>query len=382
MGTGEPLYRKILEDLLAAIQGGTLKPGDRLPAEAELEARWGVSRITAARAIKELQQLGLVHRMRGSGTFVNPAPAHGPASGTRTANENRMPRFIAAIFPQIERNGIPEILGGIEAACGEAGLVCTFHNSNNDLATEARLIRQVTEQGCSGLLLYPCFAPLGNARLYSDLGLRGFPIAMIDRSIDFLGLPLFACDNEASMAALTRHVIARGHRRIAFFCHSIETISSEQERFRGYGGALLEAGIPLDPDLVCRTAPSHGPEARRPDRVERDRLAEMALDHLLSLADRPSCVMAVNDLLGISLIKAALARGLRIPADLAVTGFDNIDAGDLAGIPLTTVAQPFHRIGREAAALLAGRLTGTPPGTPAPPGGGRIPGTLVIRQSA
>ena len=312
-----------------------------------------------------------------------------------SATPTNQPRFIATIFPQIERNGIPEILTGIEAACGEAGLLATFHNSRNLLATEAALIRQAVDSGCAGLVLYPCFSPLGNATLYSSLALRGFPLVMIDRSIDFLGLPLFACDNEASMAMLCRHVIGRGHRRIAFLCNSIETISSEQERFRGYGRALVEAGIPLDPDLVWRTAPGIGLDTGQtlPSWPERLLQAGLALDQLLALPDPPSCVMAVNDVLAMSLQKAALARGLAIPGDLAVTGFDNSDAVDHIDVPLTTVAQPFRQIGREAVELIARGLcqidAGTKrgasqaglDGTPSVSGGRRIMGELVLRQS-
>jgi DNA-binding LacI/PurR family transcriptional regulator len=362
----QPLYQRILRQLEDDIRQGRLRPGDRLPAEAELERQWGVSRITVGRAVRELQNLGLVHRVQGSGTFVNEAALPGAPTPPRS-------RLVAAIFPEIERNGVPEILAGIEEACGAAGLLATFHNSRNDLDAEARLIEGAAAGGCAGIILYPCFSPLGNAGLYSRLALARFPLALVDRSVEVLDLPLFACDNEGSMAGLARHVVGRGHRRIAFLCHSIENISSEQERFRGYARALLEAGIPLDPDLVCRTSPDPAVGQRRPGREERDHLAAAALDRLLALPEPPGCVMAVNDLLAISLMRAAQNRGLRIPADLAVTGFDNIDAGDLADTPLTTVAQPFRGIGRAAVAFLASAEA---------PAGLRLPGELVIRQSA
>jgi DNA-binding LacI/PurR family transcriptional regulator len=365
----EPLYRTIANDLLAEIRSGRLKAGDRLPTEADLERRYSVSRITAARALRELQNLGLANRVQGSGSYVQEGAA-APGGALR---------FVAAIFPELERNSIPEILAGIEAECAVRRILVTYHNSRNDPRLERQIIEQLHSQDCQGILLFPCFNLLANAALYSQLSLARHPLVMLDRSIDFLNLPLVACDNAGSMAALCRHVIQQGHRRIGFLCNSIEAISSEQERFQGYGQALMAAGLPVDAGLVWRCLPQAGPDSATllPSAEERSGQVRAALDYYRSLDDPPTCVMAVNDLLAIALEKALLSSSLRIPQDMAVTGFDDVEASQHMDVPLTTVGQPFRSIGQEAARWLLAPPPATSGGHPAI----RIPGGLRLRAS-
>jgi GntR family transcriptional regulator of arabinose operon len=373
-----PLYRRITNDFIERIERGDLQPGDRIPTEAELQRSYNVSRITVARAIRDLQVRDLVYRVKGSGTFISKKSVGGFSNrGTR---HNGM-SIISVLFAQGEQNGAHKMLVGIEGECAKDGIYVTFHNSRNKPGAERETIEKLRGQGCGGLLVLPCFASQQNLGLYTEMQISGFPIVFVDRRIDFVDIPLVASDNRGAMRALVTYLISCGHRRIGFFCNSIEAVSSERERYRGYCDAHIEARLPVDPRLVFRryTSLSIPTEIFSIDTVNRRHYADEALDYFLRSGDRPSCVTAVNDILAVALMKAALAKGVRVPDDLSLTGFDDLSVTEHLEVPLTTVHQPFEQIGIAGARRLMELIT---VGDRACPGEDvRVPAEIVLRSS-
>lgn len=372
-----PMYRKIADELIDKIEKGELRSGDKLPTEVELGGAYGVSRITVTHAVRILQNRNLVYRVKGSGTFITRRPAAGIGGDARPATGVS---FISVIFPQGEQNGAHETLMGIENECAEGDFYVTIHNSKNKHALEHSIIVNLRDQGCGGIIIYPCFAAHRNADIFSELIIRDFPFVFIDRHMDFLRAPFVACDNEPAMRALVAHLIEHGHTRIGFFCNSIEAVPSEHERFKGYCEAHIDARIPLNQGLVFRRTRNFENPVDILDSDEKNSLhyADQALSHFLDLPERPTCVAAVNDGLAMALMKTAIARGIRVPTELAITGFDDLNIAAHLEVPLTTVRQPFQKIGSEAARLLLGRIKGNAP----PDAEIRVPAEIVIRASA
>ncbi len=228
--------------------------------------------------------------------------------------------------------------------------------------------------------MYPCFSDHRNIDVYSELIIRDFPFVVIDRRIDLLNAPFVACDNETAMRDMVAHLIAKGHQRIGFFCNSPETMSSERERYKGYCEAHIAAGLSVKPGLLFRVTRDigNGAEFSTVDERNNRQFGEAALAHFMNAAERPTCIVAVNDILAIALLKAALSRGIRVPADLAITGFDDLYVAAHVEVPLTTIRQPFERIGSEAARLLLSRIKGEA----RPAAEIRVPGEIVLRESA
>ena len=371
------MYQKIADELIDRIEKGDLHPGDKLPTETELGKSYGVSRITVTHAIRILQNRGLVYRVKGSGTFIARRNISGLTLGNKPANGMS---FISVIFPQGEQNGAHEILIGIESECAKGQYYVTIHNSKNKPVLEQNIIVNLLEQGCGGVIVYPCFSTHHNTDIYSELIIRDFPVVFIDRRLDFLRVPFVACDNEKPMHELVAHLIEKGHRRIGFFCNSIETVSSERERFKGYCEAHLAAGLSVKSALIC----CHSRDLENPvdffdvDEANRRHYADAALSFFLNAKEKPTCIVAVNDILAIALMKAALAKGIRVPADLAITGFDDLYVAAHLEVPLTTVRQPFEKIGAEAARLLLSRIKGNAN----PDAEIRVPAEIVLRESA
>lgn len=151
-------------------------------------------------------------------------------------------------------------------------------------------------------------------------------------------------DNEWGAQAAVEHLIHLGHRRIAFIQGPPGTPSSTR-RLAGLRLALAQAGLPLDERLVI--AGDYTREAGR-----------LGIAQLLDLDEPPTAVFCGNDLTALGVLEAAQQRGRRIPHDLSVVGFDDIDEAERSSPPLTTIRQPPRRLGTVAAETLIERLAG------------------------
>lgn len=170
------------------------------------------------------------------------------------------------------------------------------------------------------------------------------PVVAIDPHTGPAGPPTIDSDNLAGGRTATEHLLGLGHRRIGLLAGRPD-LESSHLRERGYREALDAAGIAFDPDLV-RVGSYRAEQASSPAR------------ELLTLPERPTAIFAANDLSALRTIEVARELGLRVPEDLSVIGFDDIPEAAAATPPLTTVAQPLHRMGAEALRLVLDLLEG------------------------
>ena len=222
----------------------------------------------------------------------------------------------------------------VEEAAYQAGLRVILCNTDEDPAREAIYLRLMQEERVTGLILAP-------TRTTADR-LETQPLEVPTVLIDRAGPPgRFDCvllDNEAASAALVDHLVAQGHRRIAGLFG--QTSFTGIERAAGYRAAMARHGLPARERFVL-------------PQVE---AAEAGFAALLAEGPRPEAVMVSNSLLLMGLLRAVRAAGLRIPADIALAGFDNEPWTSLVEPGLTVIEQPLAEIGRTAMALLFERL--------------------------
>ncbi|HYF61240.1 MAG TPA: substrate-binding domain-containing protein, partial [Herpetosiphonaceae bacterium] len=176
--------------------------------------------------------------------------------------------------------------------------------------------------------------------------------------------PSVMSDNRGGVCALVHHLIDHGHRRIAFVGSALGAADLRQ-RFEGYRAALEERGIAYDPALLYEVS-AHG---RREGREGGRRLIEAGMPC--------TAVVAGTDWNALGVIDALQAAGYRVPQDIAVVGFDNVDLGQSSAPPLTTVSQSLAALGAAAVRLLLERLGGQP----APAGITYVPSGRVLRRS-
>jgi DNA-binding LacI/PurR family transcriptional regulator len=169
-------------------------------------------------------------------------------------------------------------------------------------------------------------------------------------------------DNFEGSRQVVGHLIALGHRRIAYIGDRFG-YGSDSERFSGYRAALDEAGIPFDPSLVV-----HGD-----GRVEG---GGPSMELLLAARERPTGVFCYNDMTAIGALKAIRAHGLRVPDDISLAGFDDLPLAQYVEPPLTTVRQPKHEMGRLAMQVLLKMLAHERAEQSI-----RVSGELIVRES-
>jgi DNA-binding LacI/PurR family transcriptional regulator len=196
-----------------------------------------------------------------------------------------------------------------------------------------------------------------------EIAAAGLPVVTVATIVPELRCPAVMADNIGGTRAVVNHLLGHGHRRIAFLGNLRQ--SSIQQRYTGYLAALAEHAVPLDPDLVILV----------PDNTE-----EYGRDGAQQLLERGmpcTAIVAATDRNAIGALAVLRPAGYRIPEDLAIVGFDDINAAQFASPPLTTVRTRFEDFGRLAAEALLARLNGQEQAEDII----YVPATLVVRQS-
>lgn len=187
------------------------------------------------------------------------------------------------------------------------------------------------------------------------------PLVAVDPHTGPDGPATVSVANVIGARAATEYLISLGHRRIAHLRGRTD-LESAHQRERGYREALKDAGIPYNRELVAEGG-------------YRAAAATAGAHALLDLADRPTAVFAANDLSAIEMMRVATERGLRIPDDLSVVGFDDIPEAASHTPQLTTVRQPLSEMGSAAVGMLLEMLRGGEAEHI------RMPAELIVRSS-
>lgn len=334
----QPLYLQLTDYLRRQIDTGVWQPNNRLPPEVELAAQFDVSRGTVRQAMDLLVNQGLLQRIPGKGTFVTSFSARSRS------------QLIGIVVPYLRDSLITDVLWGAESVLRHNGYSLIFCHSEGNLQLELAQIEQLQREGVGGLILFPV-AAVGEAALLTQILRPQLPLVIIDRRLPYLAASHVVADNVGGGYRAVQHLLELGHRRIA--CISLpERPSSIEERIRGYEQALREARI-LPLAAVTLAIGSHPSQ----DSVPYYTAAELTpIDQLLGVGEPPTALFCVNDFIALGVMQHVLARGLRVPNDLAIAGFDDIALAPYMPVPLTTVAQPKYEIGVQAAQLLLDRI--------------------------
>jgi LacI family transcriptional regulator len=277
-------------------------------------------------------------------------------AGKRTLNIGVV---VFGLQPNYLSHGVfSEVLLGIQEALCDSDYDILLYSAKGD-ADEAFCHRILAKSQVDGLI---AMGELLRGRHLELLSSGGLPVVTVGRK-DGPPVPYVSVDNIHGAYLGTRHLLQLGHRRVGVI-RGLPGLQPGIDRQVGYQKALDEAGIPYDPTLVVFGSASrdHG---------------RQALADLLAAPEPPTAVFGYSDPVTIGAMEAAIARGLRIPEDLAFVGFDDTLAAAMVQPPLTTVRQDKLELGRQAVRTLLGMLGGQAPMT----GGILLDPELVIRES-
>jgi DNA-binding LacI/PurR family transcriptional regulator len=252
-----------------------------------------------------------------------------------------------------------EVVSGIEQAAHDHGYSVFLAESNAEPEREKKMVQQLAERRVDGILVTSSRVGALYLPLLSEMEV---PIVLVNNQHPGAFVHSVMIGNlEGSRAAAT-HLVELGHRRIAYLGDQFG-YQSDTERFAGYREALESAGIPFLPELVV-----HGDG--KPEK------AMTAMEDLLALPEPPTAVCCYNDMSALGAMRSIHLRGLRVPEDISVVGFDDLFLASYTQPPLTTVRQPMRRMGQLAMESLFTLMSGEESEIRI-----RVNAELIVRQS-
>jgi LacI family transcriptional regulator len=232
-------------------------------------------------------------------------------------------------------------------------------------------IRQFVDGRCDGFVL---IAPPQGLEITEALAERGYPFVVVNAGTSNLQVSSVDIDNVAAGRDITEHLIANGHRRIAFLLGE-ETYDNTRERLEGFRQAFQRAGLPASEDLVLWPGTYEiGAVARRLERLL-DRRARTPV------AERPTAILCGNDAMASEAHRILRSHSLRVPEDVSLAGFDDSIHAIQMEPSLTTVAQPLQRLGARATEILLTQIAAGEDGASGEIMKEYLPHRLVVRDS-
>lgn len=342
-----PLYIQIREIIRSQIENVEIKPMESLPSEDVLCKEYQVSRITVKKALHDLKKEGYIIRIKRKGTFVD-FEKH---RGEKKQDFKTGRKIFAFIVPDIEDIFMSEVYHGIENIATENGYQVVTFSSDKNAEKEVRNIELLEESNMEGAIIFPYWGRL-NVLQILKLKKSGFPFVLIDRYFRDIKTAYVIVDNYKGAYQAVKHLIDLGHKKIAHIM-GVECTANE-DRFEGYRAALSRAGISCNHSLVRKIQPfeTEGSIRFEPDDIGgyKEALA------LLSRKERPAAIFAGNDYIALGCYKAIKERGLKVPDDISIVGFDDLKFSSDLEVPLTTIRQPKYEIGKRAAEILVEKI--------------------------
>lgn len=350
-----PRYEKLKQLLKEKIVDDNLRVGDRFYSQNELIRKYNLSFATVTRALNELEREGYLLRQQGRGTFVKAIPGQEETAG-------RVERRLAVFIPWDFRNPAHINFQRLYTTF-EQSLPPTYHVKLVPYGNEPESLEQhlfSREQFDAVVFVYPSEAHVSSVQRFA----RSHPVVVVGREMGSEGLTSVFTDNRVAAEVAVTHLIQLGHRSIGMISNDL-SMTDSRDRLEGYRAALKRAEIPYTESLVVFTHP----------------LELNGYSALIDLMDRNpereiTAVFAAGDLIAMGALAAARVMGKRIPGDLSVMGFDDIEESAQFDLPLTTIHVPITDLAKRAAdmvvELVEGRVGNASIGLPA---------TLVERET-
>lgn len=270
----------------------------------------------------------------------------------------RRTHALGIIIPNLRHAFWHEVIIAIEQGVRDAGYTVVITHSDDDPARERAEIELLVSRRVDALLIASC-APDCSAPALRRAETGGVPVLLFDRYAEqYPGIGVFSDDVGGARQAV-RHLVSLGRRRIAHLAGDLR-LSPARDRLQGYQEVMREVGLP---PLVIEAG--FGEEN-----------GYRAMQALLD-GHGVDAVFAFHDYSAIGALSAALARGVRIPEDVALIGFCNTDCARHVAVPLTTVLQPVGEMGRQLASLVMQRIEEAPIAEPRVV----LPTALIVRRS-
>jgi DNA-binding LacI/PurR family transcriptional regulator len=242
---------------------------------------------------------------------------------------------IGLIVPDTCNTYFAEVAQGIEAVAFENNYMVMFCHTDYQMERELAYVDTLYAEQVAGVIIIPATRSVESLKRLQKYHI---PTVSLDRTAPGIGTPVVVAKNYHGGYLATQHLLGLGHRRIGCIARPVE-MSHAEERVRGHLTALRDAGIEDDPSLIARGG----------YKMEDGR---QAMSQLLDLVEPPTAVFCYNDMMAIGALRCARERGLDVPGDISIVGFDDIAEAAFTCPALTTVHQDKFEMGRQGMDLL------------------------------
>jgi len=316
------------------------EPGSRSASVKDVAAAAGVSLGTVSNVLNRPDRVSpetreKVQRAMLDLGFVRNESARQLRAGTS--------RTLAYVMLDAANPFFTDVSAGIDEAAEAAGLSLVLCNSRNSAEREASHLTLLEQQRVQGLLVTPIDP---DSPTLDEVARRGTPVVVVDRTRADQSFCSVAVDDVLGGKLAIEHLVDRGHTRVAYVGGPAH-LGQVRDRLEGAREAWAAAGRPDDALTVVETAAMTVAEGREAGA----RLAG------LPVRRRPTAAFCVNDLLALGLLQHAISSGVRVPEELGIVGYDDIEFAAAAAVPLTSVRQPRQLLGRTAAELVLDEAT-------------------------
>jgi len=243
--------------------------------------------------------------------------------------------IIGMLVPDLGTGYIGEIIHGIDAELSVAGYDLMLFTTHRAATKEAGYVASLAQDMVDGLLLV---LPRNPGEYTGTLTRQKFPFVLIDHQGTGEHCPAVGATNWQGAFNATDYLIKMGHRRIGFITGSLD-LGAAQDRLDGYQTALRTNHIPVAPELIYEGT------FNQPD-------GYTGANRFLDLENPPTVIFASNDVMAMAAMDAVRQRGLKVPEDISILGFDDVPQACLVRPALTTVHQPLEQMGRVATQML------------------------------
>ena len=256
--------------------------------------------------------------------------------------QGKSTRTLGMLIPNSSNPYFAEIVHSVEKHCFGAGYNLILCNTNDEANRQSVYLQVLAERRIDGLIVV---STGDDNSLVAQLQGLTIPTVLVDRELTELKCDLVETAHRQGGLMATQHLIALGHRNIACMAGP-QGLDVSEQRIAGWRQALQDAGLPQMPIefLVHGDFTSHG--------------GYLAMQAMLQLPQQPSAIFVCNDLMAIGALRAAHEVHVRVPAELSMVGFDDIELASYTSPSLTTIAQPKQRIGVLAVDMLLERIMG------------------------
>lgn len=313
--------------------------GEKLPSRTVLSKRLDSSRTTVDKAVRELEQEGILESRFGSGTYV--------ARKLEDVASNR--KNCCLIVPSITEDLYIKLAASVKGVASERGANVILFDSEYSTEKQTEAIKRLIMAGVDGFIIVPVITKNveENLSIYLSLRKSKIPFVFCNRDVERIYAPIVKSNDFYGGYIATLHLIDRGYRNIAFFAR--QRYRTSVERCQGYVSALQHRNIPVERKHILMADEGGSLE------VERD------LGRLLDSNVEVDAVFCFNDLEAIEALRAIKARGLRVSNDIGIIGYDALDICGQQDPPLSSVAFKIEDVGRMAALVLSRQIDGRAP---------------------